>query len=612
MNFFDSRIIGTPRGLKLLTFSMLFLLLPAISGWAQHRTATHRPPVMAQIEEAYRQGHLSLDQKVLYKFYAGLQPEKLPKSFLHEGTDNRPAKCGTPAHIDYLQHKSHLSRATILEIESLASSRETSTSSLATYLSPSGKFVLHYEVAGTDAVPADDSNANGIPDYVEWTAAAADSSWRHEVERLGYTDPVLSGDPYDIYFRNFGFYGQTVATNETTYIEIHNNFQGFPPNTDPEGNVRGAIKATMAHELKHAIQYANSQWYESPLGSESPHSFNWTEMDATLMEEVVYDNVNDYYNYLFTEDSIFLSPEDGIPGAYWQVSWFIFFEEKFGSSFWVNVWSRIKERFEQGNENNYLGMIEAIEVTLEEDFLTDLKKEFIESHLWHYVSGPDFQTNFGFEEKEHYPQTSKNDGSEFLTNNFSIPRNTSKKQLNSYSASYFEINTNNTLTGDLLYELILSENNGIGLIAFLKDGDVQTQILLNSDIERGKILDSNWDWDNINSLGVVLANPSSSMSSESSMLFIGEEKPNQLTLSQNFPNPFNPTTEIRFSLSQESQVQLKVYDITGRLVKSLIDETLAAGVYQKTFNAGNLASGLYFYQLVTDQRVLSRKMMLIK
>jgi len=587
--------------LLVLVTSVLTLSLP-FSAQGQHPTDPHDHRVMARVDAAFDKGQISLDQKVLYKFYAGLKPEKLPSEFRAE--DIKFIKCGTPAQIDYRHYKNRLSPSTINEIESLVSA--IGTSSAATYLSPSGKFELHYETSGSDAVPLDDNDNDGIPDYVEWTAAAADSSWRHEVERLGYSDPILTGNPYDIYFRSFGFYGQTVSTSNTTYIEVHNDFENFPPNTDPQGNVRGAIKATMAHELKHAIQFANSEWYESPLGSQSPHSFNWTEMDATLMEEVVYDNVNDYYNYLFSGNSIFLSPEDGIPGAYWQVSWFIFFEEKYGSSFWVNVWSRIKERYEQGNPDNYLGMREAISMTLENDFGTTLESAFIESHLWHLASGPiNSPPVYGFEERTEYPDPA-------IQQNLTGKDSTSTFTLSGFAANYLQLSPGTENEGFIRVNLTHNRNTtGFGLIAYFNDGGTDFEVLAGGAASNISY-QTPWEWSEVNRIGIVVGN-AGSVQEESYKITITSDIPEQFSLSQNYPNPFNPGTVIPFTLSEQSRVQIKIYDVTGRMVATILDEERPAGFYRDVqFNAGNLASGLYFYQLITDQRVLSRKMMLIK
>lgn len=90
------------------------------------------------------------------------------------------------------------------------------------------------------------------------------------------------------------------------------------------------------------------------------------------------------------------------------------------------------------------------------------------------------------------------------------------------------------------------------------------------------------------------------------------ELPNTIELKQNYPNPFNPTTNIQFGLPQRSEVQLAVYDMLGKKVATVFSGTKAAGYHNLSFDASNLASGMYLYRLETDFEVLSKKMILLK
>jgi len=73
--------------------------------------------------------------------------------------------------------------------------------------------------------------------------------------------------------------------------------------------------------------------------------------------------------------------------------------------------------------------------------------------------------------------------------------------------------------------------------------------------------------------------------------------PASFKLEQNYPNPFNPTTIIRFGVPERSNVVLKIYDILGSEVATLVNEEMDAGWYERSFNAIGLSSGIYFYQL---------------
>ena len=94
------------------------------------------------------------------------------------------------------------------------------------------------------------------------------------------------------------------------------------------------------------------------------------------------------------------------------------------------------------------------------------------------------------------------------------------------------------------------------------------------------------------------------------------EKSNEIakafSLAQNYPNPFNPSTTIQFAIPKASYVSLKVYDVLGNEVARLVNEELSAGVYNNTFNAANLSSGIYFYTLRADNFTATKKLMLVK
>lgn len=83
-------------------------------------------------------------------------------------------------------------------------------------------------------------------------------------------------------------------------------------------------------------------------------------------------------------------------------------------------------------------------------------------------------------------------------------------------------------------------------------------------------------------------------------------------LKQNYPNPFNPTTNIEFSIPENGNVSVKVYDMTGREVANLLDGFKSKGLYSLIFDAAGLSSGIYFYELRTENYTATKKMMLVK
>ncbi len=84
------------------------------------------------------------------------------------------------------------------------------------------------------------------------------------------------------------------------------------------------------------------------------------------------------------------------------------------------------------------------------------------------------------------------------------------------------------------------------------------------------------------------------------------------SIEQNYPNPFNPSTTIKYSVPQTSNVVIKVFDILGNETETLVNEEKSAGNYNIEFDASNLPSGVYFYQLKAGGFVRTKKMVLMK
>ena len=88
--------------------------------------------------------------------------------------------------------------------------------------------------------------------------------------------------------------------------------------------------------------------------------------------------------------------------------------------------------------------------------------------------------------------------------------------------------------------------------------------------------------------------------------------PTEMSLSPAYPNPFNPSTNLSYTISQDGNINLSVYDINGRLVESLVDSYQEAGNYSSVWNASHISSGVYFVRLSSSSEILTQKVMLIK
>jgi hypothetical protein len=113
-----------------------------------------------------------------------------------------------------------------------------------------------------------------------------------------------------------------------------------------------------------------------------------------------------------------------------------------------------------------------------------------------------------------------------------------------------------------------------------------------------------WYVDNIRVLGYS-SSPTGVKADENKL-------PSSFALHQNFPNPFNPSTQISFAVPVEAQVQLEIYNVLGERVATLVNETRPAGFYTEQFDARNLTSGVYFYRLHSGGFVQTRKLLLLR
>lgn len=293
---------------------------------------------IARIEAAYDSGALDYDEATLLKVQTIARPDRLPEEYRVTGAP--PDKCATDILVEAVRNRERVSPITQAGLALLLARPGTSDF----FDSPGGYFRIHYSTTGVHAVSLADLDLSGVPDYAEKIAEYADSSWRQEVIAYGYFPPPGDGgvgggaNLYDIYCQSISFYGYAQPetpgpapwNDYTSYIVVHNDFIGFPPNTDPDGNPAGAAKATVAHEFLHACQFAygvnESSW--------------WMEGTATWAEDEVFDPVNDNYNYLF---SFYNTPQTSLYATngsheYGAFVWPRFLSERFGPQIIESIW----------------------------------------------------------------------------------------------------------------------------------------------------------------------------------------------------------------------------------------------------------------------------------
>lgn len=334
-----------------------------------------------------------------------------------------PIRCGTPYVHDFLQNYGQLDRDLLRASGAVLATRPTLPSS---YDTPSGFIRIYYSKLGDNAVPnaSADSDGDGVPDYVESVAIIADSVYDYIINRLGYNAPISDvncpdgvDSKIDVYLETLGagLFGVAVLDTASacgpfsspfsapSWIVMENDFEGIG---DYASRPLDAARVTLAHEFFHIIHFSLDFTESSVL----------REMTATWMEEVQYDDINDYYSII---PFFFNFPGRSLQSIasfhnYASVVWAIYLEEKFGSPDIIKqVWRRSAELGYGGPEGDYMqAFSEAIDSaaatnvdTLANGDTLNLTSAMNEFAVWNYFTGlsaSQSPNGIGYSEAENY------------------------------------------------------------------------------------------------------------------------------------------------------------------------------------------------------------------
>ncbi len=274
-------------------------------------------------------------------------------------------------------------------------------------VSPSGHFTLHYDLTGIHAVPPKDSLGNGIPDYIDSAAAILDHVWQVEIDQMGFRPPPDStGNPvqsYPVYFSSMVYYGLTnfdinedipslPGQNYVSYLELHKNYQ------DSRFASKGlkGLKVTAAHEFHHAIQLGYQfRWHYENGYAVYPDLF-FLEMSSTFMEDYVYDDINDYVQYVNRlipnlEQKSFDAADGNT--EYANCLFLHLLTQKFGASIFLNIWENIIS----------YPALEAIDLTLQ-DYQSSFAEMYNQYAGWFYFTGDNSRSGSFFKDASLFRQ----------------------------------------------------------------------------------------------------------------------------------------------------------------------------------------------------------------
>ena len=303
----------------------------------------------------------------------------------------------------------------------------------------SGTFRVHYDTAGVNAPAMLDSLYQRIPgtadQYADSVAAIANYCETFETQVLGYLHSPSDGDAgggpeYDIYIsaRDVGDYGETDPDSTligkpdggtyTSFIQIDNAFQWVNP---PVNRGMPGLRVTLAHELHHSIQIGNYGFWGNDIF--------FYEITSVWMEDVVFTQVNDYYQYETSPEGHFANPQvpfnsDG-DIKYSRAIWGHFIAKRFGRDAMRRTWEEI----------NSAPPLLAIDRALSKPpYNSSFKKAFAEWTGWNYFTGARNDSVLYYPEGEHYPEIASS------SINFIPPSQPGGGNLYALSSSYIIIN----------------------------------------------------------------------------------------------------------------------------------------------------------------------------
>lgn len=563
---------------------------------------------LARVQQMVDRGELTAEDALLLKFQYCFDREKLPADL--QPTWLAPMKCATPFVKEFMTARDRMAPEKVAMIDGYLAEPEGAR---ATYDSPSGRFHITYQTSGVDAVPLADGNSNGVPDYVEHIGDYLDYSLDYECYTLGFQAPPFQiSYPYMyITLMNLSdVYGFTsIVTNPPgmTRITLDNDYVGFPPNSDPDGDQLGAAKVTCAHEFKHSSQYAGSRWTEGA----------WEEVDATWMEDIAYPLTNDYINYIqmgspITAPTASLDLLSG--GGYESAVWEHYQSQTHGIQFVVDLWNWRKTHMGQAMLDSYEQMFV--------DYGSNIQHAWNEFSMWNFATGARSITGLGYDDAAIYPAGSA--------------QRTPTAYPHTYSSSVAHLAANfirclNVAGTDLRLKVTFNgaDTARMTLAAVVNQSYADHTgafYTIPLDATNDAVYTIPYDLDTAYSVGLIVGNGAKTGSSQAYTITIelvvndptavGDVAP-AFAITGNHPNPFNPATSIEFALGATARTTLDVFDLSGRKVRTLVDATLDAGQHTALWNGlddsgRGLASGTYVARLRSGNQVTTHKLVLTK
>ncbi|MEC8838766.1 MAG: MXAN_6640 family putative metalloprotease [Candidatus Neomarinimicrobiota bacterium] len=480
-----------------------------------------------------------------------------------------------------------------------------------------GYFRFHYTTTGTHAVANTDTNSNNIPDFVDNIVNVFAYVASTQLDSFSYTEPPSDSwypanadnggsSHYDIYIRNLesnvygyvapenfaqaGNFGdnENSSTTElnalTSYMALRNNYSGFP------GTEEESIKVTAAHEFHHAIQSGydgfEAQWL--------------MEATAVVMEEQIYDEINDCYQYL---PSWFNEPHKALDDQsdHWYGS-FIYFQyiyEHLGGYLQLrSIWN--KSILNDSYYGDYSHRAISLALSSEGSSFSDALNKMVVANR--VMSSNTNAGVFAYEEAEAYPVNGPTTFTD-ITYTAGTPQTITSTNLNRFASQYTHL-----ISSD---PFIASLTNTTG-----PDTDLNMHAIISYENNSWTVYSGNQiNIDPTSAVSVYLAVVSQDTSgnnwdyqieiTDGELLLENEYIPTSISVSQNYPNPFNPSTSFNVEIPHQQHLSINIISIDGKHIKQITNKTHDQGIvtfhWDGRTKAGEYAStGQYFIVVKGD------------
>lgn len=560
-----------------------------------------------RIDAALEAGRIDRSTAALYRVYEAVGDPALPAQYR---TAHEHPRCGT-VHLQWALDQAQGQPLALVA----AKTAQARPSQQESYLMPSGRIRIHYDLEGRHAVDPTDGDGNGLPDYIDEVVATLDSTWRLQVELMGYQPPPADagaggGDEYDVYVLDKspqGYYGLTVPAGgfgltAASHLEIDNNF------TDPvyrQTKGLDALHVTVAHEFFHALQFG---YYAGRDG------LWWQEACSTWMEDVAYPEVDDYLQYI---PDFLRQPGRSLNNAGFSIENYLygttlfahFLDRRYGRELIRLIWDEIGNARSPDLEN-----FDRILRPVQAGGLAGAIPEYA---VWNFFTGARARSGAFYPEAGKYATFSPTvlrpiDGGVALR----------EGAIDHLGSAYFLLEPQRR-PGGVTIQTDLGRGAWARQLILVGRDSVEVRTIDNSTVQIP-------GWDAYFEIALVLTSRELRGSGYQYEIAVEYDpglqgtgvQPLALSLEQNFPNPFrlgrHLETLIRFELPEaETDLRLSIFAADGGLVRRFDLGAQPARSFVQAWDGNNeegtqVASGLYYYVLEAGDQRLQRTLAVVR